>query len=43
MIVTMTAYAEAAAGRLIGGLLGFSGEERRALLARMITPLMPAH
>ena len=40
MIVTLTAYAEAQAGPLIGGLLGFTGEERRDLLTRMIEPLM---
>jgi AcrR family transcriptional regulator len=40
MIVSLAAYGEASAGALIGDLLGFSGEARRALLARMIEPLI---
>lgn len=40
MIVSMAAHAEASAGPLIGDVLGFSAEQRRDLLARMIAPLM---
>jgi AcrR family transcriptional regulator len=42
MIVSLAAYGESSAGALIGDLLGFSGEARRALLARMIAPLIHA-
>ena len=40
LIVSLAAYGEASAGALIGDLLGFSGEARRDLLARMIAPLI---
>jgi AcrR family transcriptional regulator len=39
LIVSLTAYGEASAGPLIGDLLGFSSEARRALLARLIAPI----
>jgi AcrR family transcriptional regulator len=40
LIVSLAAYGEASAGPLIGDLLGFTGEARRALLARMVEPLI---
>ena len=40
LIVSLAAYGEASAGALIGDLLGFSSEARRALLARMIAPMI---
>lgn len=40
LIVSLAAYGEASAGALIGDVLGFSAEARRALLAQMIAPMI---
>lgn len=40
LIVSLTAQAEAQIGRQLGDLLGFSEEERRGVIARLITPLV---
>lgn len=40
VVISLTAFGEAQAGNLVGGLLGVSAEDRRDLLAELIAPIV---